>query len=224
MAACLVYGFENTTKPYIVAQASFTQTKEIAVPVRFQELSRDARDGLHGIAISMYLDGQCYELAAAISRYTGCPMMGIIENGVIRHAVAQIAPGIYYDARGEVTRERLGEPFGIAPPCELRKVTLEDLRAVRDVPERRIRTAAKIAQTLWPLLPWNANSHIHRVRAFAEGLENLSRTFDLWIVGPVPNPASWPLVSIGAEEDDGYVLVSNEDGMGYRITRRFKNE
>lgn len=177
---------------------------------------------LHELAKSMYLDGACYEFAIALHRGLGWNLFGIMCSDVIRHAVVQHPrePHLWRDVRGAVTRADVGTPFGVSAQATIRLIQEDDLRAVRPVTEHDIANATRIAQRLWPELPWKEPQD-HKVLAFALELEVLSRKHGIWIRSSVP--AQQPHLAMSDGEDEfGYILSPTANVTGYTIDRHFK--
>lgn len=42
---------------------------------------------LHALCLSTYLDGECYAFATALHEGLGWPIIGLMHNGEIRHAL-----------------------------------------------------------------------------------------------------------------------------------------
>ena len=178
---------------------------------------------LHRTCLSMYLDGKCYAFATALHQGLGWPIIGlIIAKGVIRHVGVQGPDGELYDARGFVPKGKFEEPFGFPCPYDLRPVTINDLRRAGESCEERersVRMARKMAETLWPELPWK-ESLAGRVSAFASELEELSRKHGLWIRSPVP--AAAPLIAVDDEDAEGYILRPTVEGIAFTIDRYYR--
>ena len=165
--------------------------------------------------MGMFLHGECYAFAIALSRGTGWPMVGIMRDGVILHAGVRSASGVLYDARGYVSNEEFAAPFAVPGSYTLVAVTDDMLRAMRPVSEMGIGTASKMAQARWPDLPWRDAALKSRVEAFADALEKLSREHGLWIRGAVPG--SHPVIAFAGDDEGGYAL--RPTGLTYTIDR-----
>lgn len=181
-----------------------------------------SHETIRDLCIGIFLDGECYAFATALSVGLGWPMIGLMDGKVIRHVVVQDHDGNLHDARGLIKEEEfgLGGPFGLKPPYDLRKVSASDL--VRDgesseVRANTVRRARMMAETIWPELPWR-NSFAARATAFADELETLSKKHGLWIRSPVP--AAAPLLAISHDDEDGYTLRPTIDGITFTIDRR----
>jgi hypothetical protein len=183
---------------------------------------------LQGLVEGAYLDGQCYELAAALRRGLGWPMVALMVGDLVRHAVVRHPDGGFWDARGRVGEEALGAPFGLTPGgFALREVEEADLRAVRSVPPDAVTSAARLAMALWPdlpwrELPWREPTWRDRVVAFAEELEELSRRHGVWLRSAVP--AAPPMLARGEGDESGYRLVQTADGTGWGVDRVLDGE
>jgi hypothetical protein len=172
--------------------------------------------------LELPIDGPCYELSIALHRGLGWPIVGLLDqsspNQKWRHAAVRNPKGGLWDARGPVTEEEFGKPFPeMGSPYIIMNINEDDLRSIRTVHEIAVEIIAKIAEALWPELPW-INGQQARYKKFADGLEALSRECNLWIGGPVPGcpPAIFPG---GDNLEKGYVLEQTADGLGFRIDR-----
>lgn len=175
--------------------------------------------------IPPYLDGECYEFAAALHALTGWPMIGIrSEEYPIRHAVVRDPEGRFWDIRGPVGEKALGRPFGLRPPYGLREVTLADLRAVRPVFDESIHVAAQFAEVLFPDLPCLPDSRRERAKKFAEELEKLSRRYGFWIRSAVPAEHVWPKLAAHEGDEEGYALRPTHDGLAFSLNRVIKGD
>lgn len=185
----------------------------------YKPLGDEERGCLHDMARAMFLDGECYAFAVALSRGLGRPMVGLMRGDEIRHATVYMISHLLHDVRGIFSQEdpKLGEPFGMSPPYTLRTITEGDLLAVRPVHERTIATAARFAEAIWPNLPWT-NSRARRAAAFAEELEALSRKHKFWIRAPYP--AAMPILCDGMDDEAGYTLQHTCDASSFTIDRR----
>ena len=155
------------------------------------------------------LDGQCYELAIALHRGTGLPLVGLWSAtasgddgvpGTWRHAAVAYG-GCYVDARGPVSQGDLGKPFGGTEPWDVRPICEDDLRRVRRVPEGTVDAMGRLAQAAWPDLPWKPESFQGRMEAFLADLEALSRRHRVWIRAPYP--AARPVLALGDDDESG---------------------
>ena len=191
------------------------------MPTMIKTLDGEAAQCMRGIAESGFLDGECYAFAIALSRGLGWPIVGLYPteaSTIPRHAAVYGPDKRIHDVRGPLGQRstEFGAPFGIAPPYYLRPMSEDDLRNVRPVVEHTIRLARRIAEHLWPHLPW-IESEAQRARAFADELEVLSRKHRLWIRGMAP--AMLPLLAKGEDDEGGYVLKPTDDGMTFTIDR-----
>lgn len=175
----------------------------------------------------MCLDGACYELAIALHRYTDLPLVGLWSPtasgddgvpGTWRHAAVRLGDG-FVDARGPVTAEEFGLPFGEPRPWDVRDISESDLRRVRPVPAEGLPSLSKLAQAAWPQLPWTADSYQERAAAFLDELEALSRRHALWVRAPYP--AAQPMLAEGNEDELGYDARITDDGLCVSFDRGF---
>lgn len=192
-----------------------------------KRLSRDDTECLHSMLKATYLDGDCYAFAIALHRELWWPMYGLITNGtdgerVIRHAFVDggyARSGIYFDARGWFNEASLSQLFGVSRASgDIAPVTEDDLRAVRPVRESSIANAARMAEVLWPDLPWKGR--LRRVEAFARELEELSRKHGFWVTGPTVT--TWPALYEGSEDVAGYTVTPTPSANAYLISRRLE--
>ena len=167
-------------------------------------------------AEEIFLDGECYALAMAASQGTGWPMVGLMEDGVIRHALVQRPDGLLHDVRGPVEVADAGKPFGIKSP-DIRPITEADLLARR--PVDNIGFALKVAMALWPDLPWREGTMHARVLAFTTELEEVCRRHGIWLRGHVHTMP--PVLAEAFGDEAGYTITTTDDGMAYQINRRF---
>ena len=188
------------------------------MPTLLKPLEKEDYERLHTMLIGMCLDGYCYALAIAFSRGIGWPMVGLMQDNVIRHAAVIEPDGTFWDARGRITDEaEFGRPFNIQPPHDLRLVFEDDLNAFKPVGEAMIASVLRKAQFLWPELPWKEGTLRTRALAFAEELESLSRKHGLWLRGCFP--ATPPVLAEGYDDEVGYKLEPTVDGLSYTIDR-----
>lgn len=173
------------------------------------------------------LDGQCYELAVALHRSAGLPLVGLWSAtasgddgvpGTWRHAAVRFGDD-YFDARGPVTEQEFGRPFGESPPWNVRDITEADLLAVRPIRENSVETAAKFAQMAWPELPWNETSFQSRMAAFLLDLEALSRQHGIWVRSPYP--AAAPVLAEGDDDEAGYAARLTSNGLSVSFDRTY---
>lgn len=159
---------------------------------------------------STFLDGACYEFAIGVHRATSLPMVGLmqdVEGQEIRHAVISLSYGRYFDIRGFVDEEEVGQPFGLSPPYTLKPIDEEGMRTIRPVHEYNIVRAAQIAQMLWPDdLPWVESSLLNRVGKFLDELESLCERHGLFIHASAPSLTWWPIIAEKTEIDGNYVF------------------
>jgi len=192
---------------------------------KVEPLSKETRAFLES-GLSHYLEGACYYFALALHEGTGWPLVGItLKDGTVRHAAVQ-PPGEthLFDARGFVAREEFGVPFGFGQGLtyELRSVSLEELShesVSADARRHAIEKARKLAEVLWPDLPWK-DSQQARVVAFLDAIETVCREHGMWIRAPYPR--AWPQISMADGDEAGYNLRRTDDGIGLAFERRFR--
>lgn len=168
--------------------------------------------------LTTLLEGECLALASALHRGIGWPIMGIMRDDRIVHAVVRRPDGAFHDARGTVQESELGVPFKMTPPYDIRPLSEDELCVSSFKHERMIQTAMGIAALFWPDLPWKPDSLPARMIAFTDELEALSRKYGLWIRSMT---YTHPVIldsAIGSEK--GYTLEPLAIGSGYAIDRR----
>lgn len=154
--------------------------------ITFEKLSKENWESLHSITLGLYLDGQCYEFAAALHRGLGWPMVGFMKDSIIRHALVKSRYGKLWDVRGPVDQDKIGIPFGIKGPYDIKPITEDDLRNTRDVAEEAIERASLFAEALWPELSWRKHTFRRKATSFVAELETLCRKHGIWIRAPFP--------------------------------------
>lgn len=172
----------------------------------------------------MALDGCCYELAAAVARGTGLPLVGLwgaFQGGETwRHAGVQLPDQTILDARGPISRAAFVRLFYPDQAAEVRPISEDELRAVRPLDETAVHLLARLAARQWPDLPWRSTFHL-RANAFLTELEALSRKHNMWIHGPYPMAA--PQLAEHASSSAGYRLLPTAEGLGAMLERHFDN-
>jgi len=189
-------------------------------------LDPETKEFLEDLVRGTYLDGACYELACALYRGLQWKLIGLIQEMdgeiVVRHAAVRHPDGGFFDARGHVTEEEFLSPFG---PGEIRDFALQDdlRKLTRPIQEHAISMAGKLAMSLWPELPWTKHTYVNSLVAFVGDLEKLCRRHGFWLYAPVPNPASWPQISVEDGGESGYEILPTGNGV-YAINRCFKSQ
>lgn len=162
-------------------------------------------DASHKEALrALYLEGECYAFAIAVHRGTGFSIVGLMEDGIIRHALIRKPNDMLFDVRGIIAEEEIGYPFFMNPPYTLRNITEYDLHAVRRIANMSIIYARLLAEELWPDLPWNVNGQENGLILFMDALEDLCRKHGFWIRACVPG--SPPLIEKAHGDEGGYTL------------------
>jgi hypothetical protein len=187
-------------------------------------LSGESLNTMRSLAHSAFLDGECYAFAIAVSRGTGFPIVGLMEGSVPRHAlVYNRDKGAFLDVRGEHTLhdQRLGEPFGHRAPYDLKEIPEARLFGQRPVHDMTIASARRMAEALFPALPWK-RGRAARAREFCDELEALCRRHGFWIRSPYP--AAKPILCEAHQDEAGYTLRPTDCGMHYTIDRRLNGE
>ena len=179
-----------------------------------KELDTESRETLHDIYKGIFLHGECYAFAIALSRGTGWPMVGLLHGDALCHVGVRQPDGMLHDIRGAVSEEEFGEPFDTSSSV-LVPVTEDMLHAITPVGEMIIMTASRTAQALWPDLPWKENTLVVRVQTFAAALEKLCREHGFWIRGATPGNS--PMIAVSGDDEGGYVLEPT--GFTYTINR-----
>ncbi|HZS42701.1 MAG TPA: hypothetical protein VFA52_00565 [Candidatus Paceibacterota bacterium] len=192
--------------------------------IQFQPLTGREKERTHQRILTAYLDGACYIFAIALHRALGWPIVGLMVNEVIRHALLQPEGAVsYFDARGWVSGSEIGTPFNIQEPV-LRKIKEEDLLRLPKLTENELlefnlASATEIAELAWPELCWPENSFLNRAKKFAEELEELSRKHKIWL--HTPYETAKPILRDDCDKESGYNLDALEVG-GYTINRRLR--
>jgi len=195
--------------PNIVTETK--NRKEGIMTIRLEGLTPDYRKELQIMMEEQCLDGECYTFAIALSRGLGWSIIGLMKKkNVVRHVVLIDHNGKYWDARGPITEDEIGEPFGILPPYNFKPIAEEDIISNRPVSEIDIDSISKKAQAIWPDLPWRKNTLKPRAIAFAADLERISKKHKLWVCGSIQR--SLPMITEGEEDEVGYVIRINLDG------------
>jgi len=187
-----------------------------AMTIKIERLNPENREELRLLVKGRCLEKDCYAFAIALSRGLNWSIIGLIKGDVIYHAVLFGSDGMYWDARGPVTEDELGKPFGILPPYNLRPITEKELIATKPVSEIDIDSISRKAQAVWPELPWEKNTLKLRVLAFTADLERISRKHGLWIYGSTLG--FLPAIAEGEGDEAGYRAKTNLDG-SYTINR-----
>lgn len=188
------------------------------MPTTVGELTSEDRNILLGIMESNFLDGECYAFAIALHQGLGYPLVGLMEDDVIRHAGVQCPNGMIWDIRGEISEVDFGSHF-LSEPFIIQKISTEDLYRTRPIDQIWIKRARSLAEAVWPELPW-VQSLAQDMKAFADDLEQISRKHGIWIRSCVP--ASPPHLSYGDTEEVGYKLSPTVDGIGFTIDRSYE--
>lgn len=181
----------------------------------------EARAFLLAMCQTMYVAGECYEFAIALHRGLGWPMFGLMLNNQIFHAGVTDPDGNLYDARGLIPMENLGEPFDLRSPFVLREISEEEIaRDDKTMSEFSIARARRLAEAIWPKLPWK-NSLVSQVHAFTAELVALSRKHGIWIRSQTPG--SQPILAFSDDGDEtGYKVEPTFDRLSFTIDRSFK--
>jgi hypothetical protein len=187
---------------------------------KFVYLQGEDREFLTDLCQGMYLDGSCYIFALAMHRALGWPIIGLMEGRTIRHALVRHPGGKLWDVRGPVPEEMAVAPFGLATYdfSEVAEAELVTLCHGEEHVEYKVEMAERMAQSLWPNLPWKS-SQKERLQEFADGLEELSRRTGVWIRSPVPGCP--PVLAPGLGDEGGYRLSQMPVPQGYTIDRYF---
>ncbi|KND49312.1 MAG: hypothetical protein AB203_02855 [Parcubacteria bacterium C7867-008] len=195
----------------------------MAIIVRpLEESSREWQD-LYTYAKGIYLNGECYTFAAALSRALDWPMIGLMEGDTVAHAAVLTPEDKILDVRGIPFAQddpEFGRIFNHKPPYDdcLQFLLEEDFP--RPFHERHILIAQRYAQQLWPSLPW-PYSRERKVQNFLEGLERLCTEHDVSIF--TPNGGSIFLEDCQGGEAGFEGTAFPSDGK-YIIKRILKNE
>lgn len=188
-------------------------------------MTEEDRESLHEGFAEGWVHGDCYPFACALAKLTGWEIVGLMRldplsgRRVVWHAVVVDQTGGYWDGRGPTTLEEVYQSFrsDLTWPLDLKAVKAEELLEHRPATygfERLIKTI----EAIWPDLPEPEWCLRARTRRFAEGLEELSRRENMWVVPPVP--AQLPFLAQGDEDDVGYQLKLAMTGTAYLLDRR----
>lgn len=181
--------------------------------IKFERLDKENWDSLHRLARNIYLDGSCYEFAAAMNRDLGWTLHGLMTVNplglIIRHAVTNDPRGRFWDIRGPLRKKDVGHPFDIADPM-IKAITIEDMRKIRPVADKAIDRASLVAQTLWPDLPWLGHTLHARSLAFLVRLTDLCRDLGVWVRAPYP--AAKIVLSDAYGDEKGFAISPTLDG------------
>lgn len=191
------------------------------MPTTFEYLEGESKDNLYNCCDCEYLDRNCYEFAVALHRGLGWTMVGLINdskpNEWIRHVALLQPDGKLRDVRGEISLEEFGTHLDdVNPPYVTCPVTEDDLLGIRPVAEAKISLARRLAEALYPELPWYSGQQ-KQYKEFADELEKLSRRTGVWIRSSIP--ACPPALAQGYGDEKGYVLKQTIDGFGFTIDR-----
>ncbi|MDP3778469.1 MAG: hypothetical protein Q8R30_00275 [bacterium] len=178
-------------------------------------------EALHLTAKGLFLHGQCYEFAIAMHRATGWPLVGLMKESTIEHAGVRSHNGLIHDCRGPNTPKDFSKEFDLSPD-NIQNITEQDMYGTRKIYEGSIRLASRIAQSLWPELPWKPNTLHNRMIAFMEDLEKLSHDHNLWIRSAVPGCR--PVISEGDNLEGGYFFSPTATASAYVMDRYLKSE
>lgn len=168
------------------------------------------------------LDGPCYEFAIALRDNTGWPLIGLVIDGVIRHAGAERPDGLIQDARGSLDDASFIDSFiDRDQPYEIRIIDEKALRETRErngssIDQGLIRHFKFIIPSVWPELPIPPDHPLERIKAFAEELRALSERHGICIREQCPGA---PIHFAFLEGDEQYALSPTIDGHGMILQR-----
>lgn len=188
--------------------------------VTIEPMATEEREHLLTIITSSYLHGSCYELAWALHEGLGWPLYGLTGPDGYEHAFVGVPeePETFYDARGQITAADVFGTFARRNNEEIRDITTADLEAVRPVLRHSIDSARKMAEAVWPDLPWQ-NSHAAQMQAFLEDLERLCRKHGVFLREPYP--ASAPILYPMDGEEAGFRAQPLGMGDQFALRRSF---
>lgn len=184
------------------------------MPTEYKRLKD--RSFIRNLIKAAYLDGECYAFAIAMHQNLGWAIHGLIVKGEIRHVFVCDHQGVIYDARGKIERADLGKPFGVTEPYDIRVVTVEELQGVHPVSDHAIELVARMAQALWPELPWKETAYISRIKAYFDAIEAVSREHGFWIYGVDKHP----FIADGVGDEYGYAMQPTVDGQTCSFCRK----
>lgn len=194
------------------------------MPTKVIELDEEAVGVLRDLLRSTFLDGECYAFAIALKRGLAWPLVGLIDSqGQIRHAMVCGSDQKLYDVRGgfDENDPEIGVPFGMAPPYTAKHLKEADLHRVRPIHSRLISHARRMAEIVWPDLPWKGGQRA-RVVAFLNELEALCQKHELYIRAPLAAKTSWPVIGNRHGDEAGFVARPTDDGMAYIFDRQLR--
>lgn len=201
------------------------EQEERIMTITVETLSQENLAWLEHMLRVRFLDGECYEFAVALHEGLGWPMYGLVQHRsdkepVVRHVVLKSPQYGYFDARGAVVSEHMGEIFDMHPPYPLMPVTREDLERVRPLNTRSIEFARTRAEILWPNLPWK-ETRAERVAHFLMALEALCYGYGFWIRAPYVTQL--PIIEERVGDEAGYVISPTNFGAGFVFDRKLKD-
>jgi hypothetical protein len=185
--------------------------------VIIKPLGDDVRDFLDKLIAGNYLDGHCYELAIALHRALGWPLIGLIQSlygqSVIRHAAVRHPDSGFFDGRGWISDDQFTDPFGHGSIVTFH-LESELKHRTRPILENHITMAGKLAMSRWPELPWLGDTHFRKIVSFLDDLEILCRRHGFWL-------HDWPSIAPDGGDEMGYALVTTGNG-SYTANRLLK--
>ncbi len=187
------------------------------MPTKVVPLSPAAIAELRSSFGAIFADGHCYAFALAMHEGIGWPLVGLMNGKEIRHAGVRGEDGLIYDVRGAFTDADFGRDY-LSPPhiiCDLSEAYLREMYPIHD---HAINQARRLAEVLYPTLPWR-DSLEARMLTFASELETLSHKHGIWIRSAYPTAR--PHLSLGDGEETGYELHRTADGHGFICDRSY---
>ena len=140
-----------------------------------------------------------------LHRALNLPMVAVCNGSgeAVHVAVASTNDNLYYDARGQVTEEELGQPFGLHPPYDLAPWS-ESLvyGSEQHADIVNYDSLEALARASHPNLPWPKPSQIDRLMNFALELDELCKVHGVTI--RARSPMCTPLIEMAVGDEMGF--------------------
>lgn len=196
------------------------------MPTIVRKLEAEDWERLHEMHLDGFLHGRCYDFARALHRGLDWPLVGLFFKGEcggdhMDHVGVRNPDWRIFDIRGFVSEDEFGKPYK-HPPYHVREIPedyLHEPRRPKDVCEYAIARARRVAEALWPELPWRGKTFASRMIAYVDEIESVSRKHGFWIRAPLPNPNSAPPLAIGEGDEGGYELRPTINGHTFLVSR-----
>ena len=186
-----------------------------------------------------FLHGKCFIFARALHQGLGWPLVGLFIRETIAerigstsstgwvesivHCGVRTPKGLIFDIRGFLSEDEFAKLYvkpHVKPPYDIREISENDLKGsgTSSVATYEIQRARRIAEALWPELPWLGETRTSKDIAFANELEALCRKHNKWIRIPLELYA--PQLQEGDGSEGGYTLRQMISGFGHTINCR----